>query len=143
MLVVCFGIYVQAACCNNTHTHTLTQRCCSAVLQGALLLVLFQASHTLEHILTARAAGDLRALFKGIPESANVLDVDASGEPRMGTQHQELAARVAVGTTILVKPGETVRGPHSSRASSSTAMSTSPAPALLYCGVQHGKKPCS
>ena len=33
-------------------------------MQGALLLVLFQVSHTVEHMLTSRATGDLRALFE-------------------------------------------------------------------------------
>ena len=38
-------------------------------VQGALLLVLFQVSHTVEHMLTSRATGDLRALFEvGRPE---------------------------------------------------------------------------
>lgn len=74
--------------------------------------MLFQASHTVEHILTARAAGDLKALFEGIPETATTVEMDLHGEPEMGTQHQELAAGVRVGTTILVKPGETVSGQH-------------------------------
>lgn len=63
----------------------------------------------MEHILTARAAGDLEALFAGLPELANLVELDANGAPQMGSQHQELAAGVPVGALILVKPGETVR----------------------------------
>ena len=39
-------------------------------VQGALLLVLFQVSHTVEHMLTSRATGDLRALFEVLKPSS-------------------------------------------------------------------------
>ena len=77
--------------------------------QGALLLVLFQGSHAVEHALTARAAGSLAALFQGIPQTATVLEMGPSGAPDMGSQRQERAAGIRCGATILVKPGETVR----------------------------------
>lgn len=76
--------------------------------QGALLLVLFQASHTVEHMLTARATGDLKNLFDKIPEFATVVELDLSSAPIMSTQQQEVAAKLAVGTNILIKPGEMV-----------------------------------
>lgn len=45
------------------------------LLQGALLLVLFQTSHTLEHLLTHKAQGNLQALYDTIPTSAVVVKV--------------------------------------------------------------------
>ena len=80
----------------------------SGASQGALLLVLFQASHVVEHILTERAAGDLKNLFQKMPEFATTVELDSSGVPVMGTQQQQLVAQLGVGASILVKPGETV-----------------------------------
>mmetsp|Transcript_14470 Transcript_14470/g.43757 ORF Transcript_14470/g.43757 Transcript_14470/m.43757 type:complete len:906 (-) Transcript_14470:1020-3737(-) len=77
-------------------------------LEGALLLVLFQVSHTVEHKLTDRAQGDLTSLFDSVPESATLVNVSSSGEPDMDSQCQENAGSVEVGASMLVKPGEQV-----------------------------------
>jgi cation transport ATPase len=77
-------------------------------LEGALLLVLFQVSHTVEHKLTDQAQGNLRTLFDSIPESATVVELDGDGEPVMDSQRQVAAADVRIGSTMLVKPGEQV-----------------------------------
>lgn len=76
--------------------------------QGALLLVLFQVSHTVEHQLTDRAQGSLETLFDSIPESATLVELDKAGEPDMDRQRQVKAADVRIGQTMLVKPGEQV-----------------------------------
>jgi len=77
--------------------------------QGALLLVLFQVSHTVEHKLTDQAQGNLRSLFDSIPESATLVELGKDGEPNMDSQRQVKASDVRIGSTMLVKPGEQVR----------------------------------
>jgi cation-transporting P-type ATPase J len=79
-------------------------------VQGALLLVLFQVSHTVEHRLTHRAQGSLQTLFDSIPESATLVELGADSEPDMDRQRQVKAADVRLGQTMLVKPGEQVGG---------------------------------
>lgn len=59
-------------------------------------------------MLTARATGDLKNLFEKMPEFATVVELDVSSAPRMSTQQQEVAAKLTVGTNILIKPGEMV-----------------------------------
>jgi hypothetical protein len=78
-------------------------------LQGALLLVLFQSSHALEHLLTERAQGNLAALYDAIPKEAVLVTVDGDGSPDLASAHSVLAADVEVGAHLLVKPGEQVR----------------------------------
>ena len=86
------------------------QRPCTLVpAQGALLLVLFQVSHTVEHQLTDRATGSLQTLFDSIPDSATLVELGATGEPDMDQQRQVQAADVQLEQTMLVKPGEQVR----------------------------------
>ena len=78
-------------------------------LQGALLLVLFQTSHTLEHLLTHRAQGNLAELYDTIPTSAVLVQVGGpGGAPELGSARQVVAGEVAVGNHMLVKPGEQV-----------------------------------
>jgi cation transport ATPase len=84
--------------------------------QGALLLVLFQVSHTVEHSLTDRATGSLQTLFDSIPDSATLVELGADGEPDMDKQRQLPAADVALQQTMLVKPGEQVSGCNTSSA---------------------------
>jgi hypothetical protein len=78
--------------------------------QGALLLVLFQVSHTVEHQLTDRATGSLQTLFDSIPDTATLVELGTDGEPDMDKQRQLPAADVALEQTMLVKPGEQVGG---------------------------------
>lgn len=84
--------------------------CTLVPAQGALLLVLFQVSHTVEHRLTDRATGSLQTLFDSIPDSATLVELGADGEPDMDKQRQLPAADVALEQTMLVKPGEQVGG---------------------------------
>ena len=104
--IMTIRVWQELGAVRKTRTMPTPGRCC---WQGALLLVLFQVSHTVEHKLTERATGDLRALFEGIPEAATLVTLDAAGEPDMGTQAPHRAVTVPVGATMLVKPGETVR----------------------------------
>ncbi len=46
---------------------------------------------------------------QGIPDAATLVDLAADGKPDMATQREEHVRHVAVGATMLVKPGETVR----------------------------------
>ena len=48
-------------------------------------------------------------LAQGIPDAATLVDLAADGKPDMATQREEHVRHVAVGATMLVKPGETVR----------------------------------
>ena len=82
----------------------------AAWLQGALLLVLFQVSHTVEHVLTERARGNLRSLFDRIPDRAVVVQLDDQGSPAIAGAQEVPAAQVAVGSNMLVRPGQQVRG---------------------------------
>ncbi|GAB4823392.1 hypothetical protein N2152v2_010438 [Parachlorella kessleri] len=78
-------------------------------IEGALLLVLFQTSHTLEHLLTHRAQGNLAELYDTIPTSAVLVQVGGpGGAPELGSARQVTAGEVAVGNHMLVKPGEQV-----------------------------------
>ncbi|KAL4459085.1 hypothetical protein ABPG75_013950 [Micractinium tetrahymenae] len=77
-------------------------------LEGALLLVLFQTSHVVEHLLTDKAQGNLAALYDSMPKAAVLVSLTAGGEPDLGSARRVLAAEVAVGDLMLVKPGEQV-----------------------------------
>lgn len=78
-------------------------------LQGALLLVLFQTSHVVEHLLTDRAQGNLAALYDAMPKEAVLVGMGPDGRPDLASARRVLAADVAVGDCMLVKPGEQVR----------------------------------
>ncbi|MER6327748.1 heavy metal translocating P-type ATPase [Streptomyces sp. NPDC001034] len=71
------------------------------VLDGALLIVIFATSGALEAIATARTADSVRGLLDLAPATATLL-TDAGGESRVPT------ARLRVGDTILVRPGERI-----------------------------------
>lgn len=78
-------------------------------MQGALLLVLFQVSHFLEHKLTDQAQGNLQALFDAAPEHATLVQLHADGSPDMSQLQKATAKGVATGSHMLVRPGEQVK----------------------------------
>ena len=79
-----------------------------AFLQGALLLVLFQASHTIEHKLTERAQGNMETLVSQVPETAAVVQLKGSGEPDLSSPQTVPADKVAIGSHTLVMAGQQV-----------------------------------
>ena len=74
-------------------------------LEGALLLVLFQTSHAVEHLLTAKAQGNLQALYNTIPDHAEIVRMGADGVPIMATAQRIPAESVGIGEVMLVKAG--------------------------------------
>ena len=66
-------------------------------LEGALLLVLFQTSHTVEHMLTEKAQGSLKTLFDSIPDHADVVQLKEDGSPDLLTLNQVDCKDVRVG----------------------------------------------
>lgn len=74
-------------------------------LEGALLLVLFQTSHAVEHMLTEKAQGSLKTLFDSIPDHADIIELKEDGSPDMSTMRHAECADVRVGEVVLVKPG--------------------------------------
>lgn len=76
--------------------------------EGALLLLLFQVSHTLEEKFTARARGNLDRLFSSVPTQATLIELDLVGDPMMHTASTTIATAVKPGQFVLVKPGEQV-----------------------------------
>ncbi|KAL3159617.1 putative cadmium/zinc-transporting ATPase hma1, chloroplastic [Trebouxia sp. C0009 RCD-2024] len=77
-------------------------------LEGALLMVLFEGSHVLEHKLTGEAQGNLQALFDATPEYATLVDLNSDSSPDMTRLHKAKAREVAVGSNMLIRPGEQV-----------------------------------
>ncbi|MFJ2708545.1 heavy metal translocating P-type ATPase [Streptomyces sp. NPDC087428] len=71
------------------------------VLDGALLIVIFATSGALEAVATARTADSVRGLLDLAPTKATRLLPD-------GTEETVDTGRLAVGDTILVRPGERV-----------------------------------
>ncbi|WP_432585719.1 heavy metal translocating P-type ATPase [Streptomyces sp. HD1123-B1] len=71
------------------------------VLDGALLIVIFATSGALEAVATARTADSVRGLLDLAPATATRLLPD-------GTEETVDAERLAVGDTILVRPGERI-----------------------------------
>ncbi|EWS95918.1 cadmium-translocating P-type ATPase [Streptomyces filamentosus] len=71
------------------------------VLDGALLIVIFATSGALEAVATARTADSVRGLLDLAPTTATRLLAD-------GTEENIDTGRLAVGDTILVRPGERV-----------------------------------
>ena len=80
-------------------------------LQGALLMVLFQVSHTVEHRLTERASGNLWSLMGSMPQGAHKLEVDQEGRPDLSSLHMVPASNMLPGQFLLVRPGEQVSPP--------------------------------
>lgn len=77
-------------------------------MQGALLMVLFEGSHVLEHKLTDQAQGNLQALFDATPENAVLVELNSEGSPDMSHLQTAKARDVAVGSNMLIRPGEQV-----------------------------------
>ncbi len=71
------------------------------VTDGALLIVIFATSGALEALATARTADSVRGLLDLAPATATRLADD-------GTEHVVPVADLAVGDTVLVRPGERV-----------------------------------
>lgn len=71
------------------------------VLDGALLIVIFATSGALEAIATARTADSVRGLLDLAPGTANRLLAD-------GTEENVAAEQLAVGDTIVIRPGERI-----------------------------------
>ena len=80
-------------------------------IQGALLMVLFESSHVLEHKLTDQAQGNLQALFDATPEHATLVQLKPDKSPDMAKLQNAKARDVAVGSNMLIRPGQQV--PHS------------------------------
>lgn len=78
------------------------------LLQGALLLVLFNVSHAVEHLLTDRAQGNLASLLEKAPQTATLLQATADGQPDFARKQSVRAEDVSVGSLMLVRPGEQV-----------------------------------
>ncbi|MYT82343.1 heavy metal-(Cd/Co/Hg/Pb/Zn)-translocating P-type ATPase [Streptomyces sp. MnatMP-M77] len=71
------------------------------VLDGALLIVIFATSGALEAVATARTADSVRGLLDLAPTTATRLMPD-------GTEETVNTDRLAIGDTVLVRPGERV-----------------------------------
>ncbi|MGW9226216.1 heavy metal translocating P-type ATPase [Streptomyces niveus] len=71
------------------------------VLDGALLIVIFATSGALEAIATARTADSVRGLLDLAPGTATRLLAD-------GTEENVAAGQLAVGDTIVIRPGERI-----------------------------------
>ncbi|MGW3214144.1 heavy metal translocating P-type ATPase [Streptomyces parvus] len=71
------------------------------VLDGALLIVIFATSGALEAVATARTADSVRGLLDLAPTTATRLLPD-------GTEESVDAQSLAIGDTVLVRPGERV-----------------------------------
>lgn len=82
--------------------------CTGHALEGALLLVLFQTSHFLEHALTGCAQGSLAALRALAPSVATRVALLADDRPDLSTARSVPPSQLAVGDCMLVKPGEQV-----------------------------------
>ncbi|WP_432196211.1 HAD-IC family P-type ATPase [Streptomyces sp. bgisy027] len=71
------------------------------VMDGALLIVIFATSGALEAFATARTADSVRGLLDLAPATATRITAD-------GTEQSVPVAELAVGDTVLVRPGERV-----------------------------------
>ncbi|MBD0689134.1 heavy metal translocating P-type ATPase [Streptomyces sp. CBMA123] len=71
------------------------------VMDGALLIVIFATSGALEALATARTADSVRGLLDLAPTTATRLPAD-------GTEENVPTGELAVGDTILVRPGERI-----------------------------------
>lgn len=66
-------------------------------------------THTHTHHPTPPLQGNLAALYDSMPKAAVLVDLTPGGEPDMGSARRVLAADVAPGDLMLVKPGEQAR----------------------------------
>jgi Cd2+/Zn2+-exporting ATPase len=70
-------------------------------VEGALLLFLFSLGHGLEHLALSRARSAVTALAQIAPKRARLRRPD-------GSEHEVPVEQVAVGDTIVVRPGERI-----------------------------------
>lgn len=63
------------------------------------MLLLFRASHQLEHRLTEKAAGGLQRLFDSVPDRAVVVEVEAGSNAPKVASSQEVREEQGVGAT--------------------------------------------
>ncbi|GAB5411252.1 MAG: cation-translocating P-type ATPase [Chlamydiales bacterium] len=70
-------------------------------MEGALLLVLFSLSHSMEHAVSAKAKGALHKLNELSPHFATIIETD-------GTHFEKAVREINPGEKILVKAGETI-----------------------------------
>lgn len=78
------------------------------LLQGALLLILHQISHTLEDRFTKEADMSLEGLFDSVPDEATLVQLFPDGEPDLANVMPIGVEDIRVGSHILVLPGEQV-----------------------------------
>ncbi|MFC8077169.1 heavy metal translocating P-type ATPase [Streptomyces sp. NPDC057307] len=71
------------------------------VLDGALLIVIFATSGALEAVATARTADSVRGLLDLAPSTATRLLAD-------GTEESVVTEELAVGDTVVIRPGERI-----------------------------------
>ncbi|MGP3734517.1 heavy metal translocating P-type ATPase [Streptomyces sp. GDS52] len=74
------------------------------VMDGALLIVIFATSGALEALATARTADSVRGLLDLAPATATRLRADGAD----GAEETVPTADLAVGDTVLVRPGERI-----------------------------------
>ncbi len=86
----------------------------TVVTQGALLLVLFNVSHAVEHLLTDKAQGNLASLLQKAPQTATILQTAADGLPDFARKETVRASDVHIGSLMLVRPGEQASKPDAS-----------------------------
>jgi heavy metal translocating P-type ATPase len=70
-------------------------------MEGALLLVLFELSHGMEHAVSTKARGALHNLNNLAPKFAYVIDTDE-------TLFEKSVREIGIGTKLLIKSGEIV-----------------------------------
>ena len=72
------------------------------------MLVLFNVSHAVEHLLTDKAQGNLASLLEKAPQTATILQATAEGQPDFSRTESVRAVDVRVDSLMLVRPGEQV-----------------------------------
>lgn len=70
-------------------------------LEGALLLVLFELSHGMEHTVSDKAKSALHNLNHIAPKFAHMLDAD-------GVQYEKSVREIQIGERVLIKHGEVI-----------------------------------
>lgn len=80
------------------------------ILEGGLLLAMFNLAHIAEEYFTSRSTGDVKELKENHPESALMLHVDNQTLPSFAdlTYSEVPVSDLEVGSFILVKAGESV-----------------------------------
>eukprot|EP00850_Spirogloea_muscicola_P014493 SM000104S09363 [mRNA] locus=s104:324637:335005:+ [translate_table: standard] len=83
--------------------------CMGNALEGGLLLAMFSISHSAEDIITERALGDVSNLKENNPETALLLEsYSPTLSPERMSYKEVPVQKVAIGSFVLVKVGETV-----------------------------------